>query len=172
MSEIQILSNASSSLLASSYAGQGPDQSEYVYDMERSTVNKAINRLVTVTVNNAAFGKTHSVEIPSFGILNKLVVKTQFKVNNASVTAAQMGKIKKSLYSALFQECATRNKKRAHHGRQISHFTPQWQMHREGPAKSNTCHAATRKVTRNHSYTFLGCVMLIWILNLSLTWNS
>ena len=80
MSEIQILSNASSSLLASSYAGQGPDQSEYVYDMERSTVNKAINRLVTVTVNNAAYGKTHSVEIPSFGILNKLVVKTRFKV--------------------------------------------------------------------------------------------
>ena len=111
MSEIQILSNASSSLLASSYAGQGPDQSEYVYDMERSTVNKAINRLVTVTVNNAAMGKTHSVELPSFGILNKLVVKTQFKVN-AEITAENCKKIKKSLYSALFQECAIMNSSR------------------------------------------------------------
>ena len=111
MSEITILSNASSSLLASSYAGQSADLSEYVYDMDRSTVNKAINRLVTVTVNNAAFGKTHSVEIPSFGILNKLVVKTRFKVN-AKVAAEQVKMIKKSLYSALFQECAIMNSSR------------------------------------------------------------
>ena len=112
MSEIEILSNASSSLLASSYAGQGPDQSEYVYDMERSTVNKAINRLVTVTVNNAAFGKTHSVEIPSFGILNKLVVKTRFKVKHAIIDTTEIQWIKKSLYSALFQECAIMNSSR------------------------------------------------------------
>ena len=44
-------------------------------------------------------------------------------------------------------------------------------MHRYGPVKTNTCHAATRIVKRNQRDTFSGCVMLIWILNLSLTWS-
>jgi hypothetical protein len=112
MSEIQILSNASSSLLASSYAGQSADLSEYVYDMDRSTVNKAINRLVEVRVNNPSLGKTHSVELPSFGILNKLVVKSTFQVGSVAIDADNCKKIRKSLYSALFQECAIMNSSR------------------------------------------------------------
>lgn len=81
MSEIVILSGQSSSLVASSYAGQGPDRSEYIYDMERSTVNRHKDRMVeTPFPPGMNFGESRTVEIPSFGILNRMVLKTEFKL--------------------------------------------------------------------------------------------
>jgi hypothetical protein len=77
MSEIALLSNQSSSLYASSVAGSSADQSEYVYDMDRSSVNKFKSRMTRVKVNNPTFGGQVSVEIPSFGILTKMVLRTR-----------------------------------------------------------------------------------------------
>lgn len=82
MSEIALLSNQSSSLYASSVAGSSADQSEYVYDMDRSSVNKFKSRMTRVRINNPAFGGQVSVEIPSFGILTKMVLRTRITLNS------------------------------------------------------------------------------------------
>ena len=82
MSEIALLSNQSSSLYASSVAGSSADQSEYVYDMDRSSINKFKSRMTRVRVNNPAFGGQVSVEIPSFGILTKMVLRTRITLNH------------------------------------------------------------------------------------------
>ena len=82
MSEITILSNASSSLLASSYAGQGPDRSEYIYSMDLSTVYKHVSKFVKVPFKNPNFGESQSVEIPSFGVLNRMMLRFELTMHN------------------------------------------------------------------------------------------
>ena len=108
MSEIQILSNSSSSLYASSLAGQGPDRSEYVYSMDRSTVNKHNSRLNEVRFNNPKFGTDQSVEIPSFGVLNKMVLRIKIKIKGDLASKPYA----KELYSRIIDEVAIMNSSR------------------------------------------------------------
>ena len=110
MSEITLLSNQSSSLLASSYAGQGPEMSEYIYDMPRSTINRFKDRMISTKLNGAAWGEQQSLEIPSFGVLNRMVLKTEFTV--ARTLAPNVSTIKKALFARIIDEVAIMNSSR------------------------------------------------------------
>ena len=113
MSEITLLSNQSSSLLASSYAGQGPEMSEYIYDMPRSTINRFKDRMISTKLNGAAWGEQQSLEIPSFGILNRMVLKTVFlRKSNANNTPAPQDYLKKALFARIIDEVAIMNSSR------------------------------------------------------------
>lgn len=76
----EIVTNAlkQSSLYASSIQGQGPDSSEYVYDLPRSSVNYFKDRHVRVKINQTDPNSTFSVEIPAFGILRGMTLHTTF----------------------------------------------------------------------------------------------
>jgi hypothetical protein len=50
--------------------------------MDRSSVNKFKSRMTRVKINNPAFGSQVSVEIPSFGILTKMVLRTRITLNS------------------------------------------------------------------------------------------
>ena len=113
MSEIALLSNQSSSLYASSVAGSSADQSEYVYDMDRSSVNKFKSRMTRVRVNNPAFGSQVSVEIPSFGILTKMVLRTRITFATQGNHGAQDGAdLAKSIHAMIIDRVSLMNSSR------------------------------------------------------------
>ena len=76
MAEIALISNSASSLYSSSKASGGSDKSQYIYDMKQSGVNKFTERMVRTPLNNPGFSNTTSCEIPAFGILKQMVLKT------------------------------------------------------------------------------------------------
>ena len=78
MAEIVVNALKQSSLYASSIQGQGPDSSEYVYDLPRSTINYFKDRHVRVKINQTDPNSTFSVEIPAFGILRGMTLHTTF----------------------------------------------------------------------------------------------
>ena len=86
----EIVTNAlkQSSLYASSIQGQGPDSSEYVYDLPRSSVNYFKDRHVRVKINQTDPNSTFSVEIPAFGILRGMTLHTTFSWEQAASGAA------------------------------------------------------------------------------------
>ena len=113
MSEIALLSNQSSSLYASSVAGSSADQSEYVYDMDRSSVNKFKSRMTRVKVNNPTFGGQVSVEIPSFGILTKMVLRTRITFATQGTHGAQAGAdLAKSIHAMIIDRVSLMNSSR------------------------------------------------------------
>lgn len=115
MSEIALLSNQSSSLYASSVAGSSADQSEYVYDMDRSSVNKFKSRMTRVKINNPAFGNQVSVEIPSFGILTKMVLRTRITLNSIAQgndTATDAADVAKAIGAMMIDRVSLMNSSR------------------------------------------------------------
>lgn len=110
MAEIALLSNQSSSLYASSTSSGGADQSSYIYDMKQSGINKFTEKFIRTPVNSPSFGGNAQVEIPAFGILKQMVLKTTIKYNLS--TAAQTPQIAKALFAELIDQISLKNSSR------------------------------------------------------------
>ncbi len=110
MAEIALLSNQSSSLYASSTSSGGADQSSYIYDMKQSGVNKFTEKFIRTPINSPSFGGNCQVEIPAFGILKQLVLKTtiEYTLNTAVSTPT----IAKALFAELIDQVALKNSSR------------------------------------------------------------
>ncbi len=85
MSEISHLSLSSSSLYNSSIAGQSSDKDEYIYSMPKSSCNKFPDRFHIQKINNCDWDSTTSVEIASYGILRRLIVKFEIQIKGTNV---------------------------------------------------------------------------------------
>ena len=109
MAEIAILSNQSSSLYASSTSSGGADQSSYIYDMKQSGVNKFTEKFIRTPINSPAFGGNAQVEIPAFGILKQMVLKTtityQINANGTPLVA-------KALFAEMIDQISLKNSSR------------------------------------------------------------
>jgi len=109
MAEIAILSNQSSSLYASSTSSGGADQSSYIYDMKQSGVNKFTEKFIRTPINSPAFGGNAQVEIPAFGILKQMVLKTtityQLDANGTPLVA-------KALLAEMIDQISLKNSSR------------------------------------------------------------
>jgi hypothetical protein len=105
-----LLSNQSSSLYASSTSSGGADQSSYIYDMKQSGINKFTEKFVRTPVNSPAFGGNAQVEIPAFGILKQMVLKTTIKYNLS--TAVQTPQVAKALFAELIDQISLKNSSR------------------------------------------------------------
>ena len=110
MAEIALLSNQSSSLYASSTSSGGADQSSYIYDMKQSGVNKFTEKFIRTPVNSVSFGGNAQVEIPAFGILKQMVLKTTIKY--ALNTAASTPQVAKALFAELIDQVSLKNSSR------------------------------------------------------------
>lgn len=110
MAEIALLSNQASSLYASSKASGGSDKSAYIYDMKQSSVNKFRERFVRTPLNNASFSGTANCEIPAFGILKQMVLKTTIEYTPASNASALM--FSRSMFSQLIDQASIKNSSR------------------------------------------------------------
>ena len=110
MAEIALLSNQSSSLYASSTSSGGADQSSYIYDMKQSGINKFTEKFIRTPVNSPAFGGNAQVEIPAFGILKQMVLKTTIKYNLS--TAPQTPQVAKALFAELIDQVSLKNSSR------------------------------------------------------------
>jgi hypothetical protein len=110
MAEIALLSNQSSSLYASSKSSGGSDQSSYIYDMKQSGINKFTERNIRTPLNNPAFGSNVQCEIPAFGILRQMVLKTTIQYNIK--TNAQTPIVAKALFAELIDQVSIKNSSR------------------------------------------------------------
>ena len=110
MSEIALLSNQSSSLYSSSKASGGSSLSDYVYDMKQSGVNKFTERFIRTTVNNPKFGAECTCEIPAFGILRQMVLKTtiSYRIKDTDTTPL----FAKAMFAQLIDQVAIKNSSR------------------------------------------------------------
>ena len=102
MSEIALLSAKSSSLYNSSVQGAKADPEEYIYSMPRSSVNKFFDKFHRSKINNADFGSTSSVSVPSYGVIKRLIVKTRIKY--VITTAVGTPLIGRALYARLIKK--------------------------------------------------------------------
>ena len=109
MAEIALLSNQSSSLYASSKSSGGSDQSSYIYDMKQSGINKFTERFIRTPLNNPAFGSNVQCEIPAFGILRQMVLKTTI---NYKLHSAQTPVIAKALFAEIIDQVSIKNSSR------------------------------------------------------------
>lgn len=109
MAEIALLSNQSSSLYASSKSSGGSDTSSYIYDMKQSGINKFTERFIRTPLNNPAFGQNIQCEIPAFGILRQMVLKTTI---NYKLHSAQTPVIAKALFAELIDQVSLKNSSR------------------------------------------------------------
>lgn len=109
MAEIALLSNQSSSLYASSKSSGGSDQSSYIYDMKQSGINKFTERFIRTPLNNPSFGQNIQCEIPAFGILRQMVLKTTI---NYKLHSAQTPVIAKALFAELIDQVSIKNSSR------------------------------------------------------------
>ena len=109
MAEIALLSNQSSSLYASSKSSGGSDTSSYIYDMKQSGINKFTERFIRTPLNNPAFGQNIQCEIPAFGILRQMVLKTTI---NYKLHSAQTPVIAKALFAELIDQISLKNSSR------------------------------------------------------------
>lgn len=110
MAEIALLSNQASSLYASSKASGGSDKSAYIYDMKQSAVNKFRERFVRTPLNGANFASTATCEIPAFGVLKQMVLKTTITYDAASAASVPM--FSRAVFSQLIDECSIKNSSR------------------------------------------------------------
>jgi len=110
MAEIALLSNQSSSLYASSKSSGGSDTSSYIYDMKQSGINKFTEKFIRTPINNAAFGSNAQCEIPAFGILRQMVLKTTITYNIK--TTAQTPIFAKALFAELIDQVSIKNSSR------------------------------------------------------------
>ena len=110
MAEIALLSNQSSSLYASSTSSGGADQSSYVYDMKQSGVNKFTEKFIRTPINSPAFGGNCQVEIPAFGILKQMVLKTT--ISYTLNTAASTPMVAKALFAEMIDQVSLKNSSR------------------------------------------------------------
>ncbi len=110
MAEIALLSNQSSSLYASSKSSGGSDKNSYVYDMKQSGVNKFTERFIRTPLNNAAFGSNAQCEIPAFGILRQMVLKTTISYNIHGADTAPI--VAKALFAELIDQVSLKNSSR------------------------------------------------------------
>lgn len=110
MAEIALLSNQASSLYASSKASGGSDKSAYIYDMKQSSVNKFRERFVKTPINGASFASTATCEVPAFGVLKQMVLKTVIRYNQTDATTVPM--FSASLFSQLIDQCSIKNSSR------------------------------------------------------------
>lgn len=110
MAEIALLSNQASSLYASSKASGGSDKSAYIYDMKQSSVNKFRERFVRTPLNNASFSGTANCEIPAFGILKQMVLKTTIEYQQTNSNAVPM--VARSMFSQLIDQASIKNSSR------------------------------------------------------------
>lgn len=110
MAEIALLSNQSSSLYASSKSSGGSDTGSYIYDMKQSGINKFTEKFIRTPLNNAAFGANAQCEIPAFGILRQMVLKTTITYNIK--TTAQTPVVAKALFAELIDQVALKNSSR------------------------------------------------------------
>ena len=101
MSEISNLSAKSSSLYQSSVQGAKADPEEYIYSMPRSSVIKFFDKFHRSKVNNADFGATSSVDVPSYGVIKRLIVKTRIKYVVSTVGTPMIGR---ALYARLIKK--------------------------------------------------------------------
>ncbi len=102
MSEISILSQKSSSLYNSSVKGAKADPEEYIYSMPRSSVIKFFDKFHRSPVNNADFGATSSVTIPSYGVIKRLILKTRIKYVIATAPGTPL--IGRALYARVVKK--------------------------------------------------------------------
>ena len=110
MAEICLLSNQASSLYASSKASGGSDKSAYIYDMKQSSINKYRERFVRTPLNNASFGGTANCEIPAFGILKQMVLKTTIEYQQTNSNSVPM--VSRSMFSQLIDQASIKNSSR------------------------------------------------------------
>ena len=110
MAEIALLSNQSSSLYASSTSSGGADQSSYIYDMKQSGVNKFTEKFIRTPINSPAFGSNCQVEIPAFGILKQMVLKTTIKYTLAGGASTPL--IAKALFAEMIDQVSLKNSSR------------------------------------------------------------
>ena len=110
MAEIALLSNQSSSLYASSTSSGGADQSSYIYDMKQSGINKFCEKFIRTPVNSVSFGGNAQVEIPAFGILKQMVLKTTITYQLS--TAVQTPQVAKALFAELIDQVSLKNSSR------------------------------------------------------------
>ncbi len=110
MAEIALLSNQSSSLYASSTSSGGADQSSYVYDMKQSGVNKFTEKFIRTPINSPAFGGNCQVEIPAFGILKQMVLKTT--ITYSLNTSASTPMVAKALFAEMIDQVSLKNSSR------------------------------------------------------------
>ena len=110
MAEIALLSNQSSSLYASSKSSGGSDQSSYIYDMKQSGINKFTERFIRTPLNNPAFGSNVQCEIPAFGILRQMVLKTTITYNIDTTNTCPI--IAKALFAELIDQVSIKNSSR------------------------------------------------------------
>lgn len=110
MAEIALLSNMSSSLYASSKSSGGSDTSSYIYDMKQSGINKFTEKFIRTPLNNPSFGGNCQCNIPSFGVLRQMVLKTTISYNIK--TNAQTPIVAKALFAELIDQVSLKNSSR------------------------------------------------------------
>ncbi len=110
MAEIALLSNQSSSLYASSKSSGGSDTSSYIYDMKQSGINKFTEKFIRTPINNAAFGSNAQCEIPAFGILRQMVLKTTITYNIQATDQCPV--VAKALFAELIDQVSIKNSSR------------------------------------------------------------
>ena len=112
MAEIALLSNQSSSLYASSKSSGGSDKSAYIYDMRQSSVNKFRERFIETPLNPAqpTFGGSATCELPAFGILKQMVLKTTINYRMHDTSAAPI--LSRALFSQLIDQVSIKNSSR------------------------------------------------------------
>ena len=109
MAEIALLSNMSSSLYASSKSSGGSDTSSYIYDMKQSGINKFTEKFIRTPLNNPAFAGNCQCNIPSFGVLRQMVLKTTIKYN---LHSAQCPIVAKALFAEIIDQVSLKNSSR------------------------------------------------------------
>ncbi len=110
MAEIALLSNMSSSLYASSKSSGGSDTSSYIYDMKQSGINKFTEKFIRTPLNNPSFGGNCQCNIPSFGVLRQMVLKTTISYNIK--TNATCPVVAKALFAELIDQVSLKNSSR------------------------------------------------------------
>ena len=110
MAEIALLSNMSSSLYASSKSSGGSDTSSYIYDMKQSGINKFTEKFIRTPLNNPAFAGNCQCNIPSFGVLRQMVLKTT--ISYKMKTNPQCPVIAKALFAELIDQVSLKNSSR------------------------------------------------------------
>jgi hypothetical protein len=78
--------------------------------MKQSGINKFTERFIRTPLNNAAFGSNAQCEIPAFGILRQMVLKTTITYNIK--TTAQTPVIAKALFAELIDQVSLKNSSR------------------------------------------------------------
>ena len=111
MAEIALLSNQSSSLYASSKSSGGSSKSDYIYDMRQSSVNKFRERFVATPLNPSkpSFGNIATCELPAFGIMKQMVLKTTI---NYRMNTSGAPMLSRALFSQLIDQVSIKNSSR------------------------------------------------------------